>query len=156
MHFETFSNVFDKLSEGRRIEGLEWPKFDKEAIESGFNARRIDLVREFPNLAIALHKQQRPETIPDFAGQFLHESGEAILDSLVDGNVQLFRTLFQSYFYGCFLTFDKLRPNRTLPEHRLRGAVSQSLAPIADVLDISGYAYLCSELRGGESVLGRS
>lgn len=148
VHFATFSNVWDKLSEGRRIEGLEWPKFDKESIEEGFKARRVGLIREFPNMAIALQQQQRPETIPDFAGQFLHESGEAILKSLVNGNAELFRTLFKSYFYGCLLTYDKLRPNGTIPEHRLRGAVSQSLAPIADVLDISGYAYLCSELRG--------
>ena len=148
VHFATFSNVWDKLSEDRRIEGLEWPKFDKESIEVGFKARRGDLIRAFPNMAIALHQQQRPETIPDFAGQFLHESGEAILESLVDGNVELFRALFKPYFYGCLLTYDKLRPNETIPEHRLRGAVSQSLAPIADLLDISGYAYLCSELRG--------
>lgn len=148
VHFETFSKAWEKLSQGHRIEGLEWPKFHKESIEEGFNARQVSLIREFPNMAIALHQQQRPETIPDFAGQFLHESGEAILESLVDGNAQLFRALFKSYFYGCFLTFDKLKPNGTIPEHRLRGAVSQSLAPIADVLDISGYAYLCSELRG--------
>lgn len=151
VHFETFSRIWDKLTVDRRIQGLEWPKFDKETIEASFNARHVALIREFPNMAIELHQQKRAETIPDFAGQFLHESGEAILESLVDGNAQLFKALFKSYFYGCFLTFDKLRPNGTIPEHRLRGAVSQSIAPIADLLDISGYAYLCSELTGGKA-----
>lgn len=149
-HFETFSNVWAKLSEDRKIEGLEWPRFDKESIEADVEARRIGLIREFPKLAIVLYQQPRPESIPDFAGQFLHESGEAILEALVDGNAELFAAIFKPYFYGCLLTFDKLRPEGSIPAHRLRGAVSQSLAPIADVLDISGYAYLCSELRGEE------
>jgi hypothetical protein len=148
VHFETFSHVWDKLTEGRKIEGLEWPTFDREYIEKSIETRRVGLIRDFPKQAIALHSLQRPEIIPDFAGQFLHESGEAILEALADGNVDLFTSLFEPYFYGCWLTFEKLRPERSIPAHRVRWAVSQSLAPIADVVDLSGYAYLCSELRG--------
>ena len=52
----------------------------------------------------------RPESYPDFAGQFLHTVGEGLLTAMCENDCDMVKALFKGYFYGNSLQFEQLKP----------------------------------------------
>ena len=94
----------------------------------------------------------RPEGYPDYAGQFLHTSGEVVLDALLANNVELVKSIFEPYLHGCFLKFDSLRPKAASIDWRVQQDFKIAAAALLDVMDVSGYAKLLSEFHGDEAL----
>ena len=52
----------------------------------------------------------RPESYPDFAGQFLHNVGEALLTAMCENDCDMVEALFKGYFHGSTLQFEQQKP----------------------------------------------
>ena len=87
----------------------------------------------------------RPESYPDFGGQFLHTVGEALLIAMCENDCEMVETLFSRYFSGSLLQFDKQRSKQMETDWQNLNNLKIATAPLLDLMDISGYAYLLSD-----------
>jgi hypothetical protein len=89
---------------------------------------------------------KRPNTYPDFAGQFLHAVGERLLDSLVNNDDQIVNESFGYYFASSLMQFDHLRAKADFQDWRGLSAMKVAVAPILDLMSLSGYCMLLAEV----------
>lgn len=87
----------------------------------------------------------RPDNYPDFAGQFLHTVGEALITAMYENNAESVTVLFNLFLNGSVLQFQKLRPKGDVTDWRGQIEIKIAVAPLLDLLDLSGYSYLYAE-----------
>lgn len=143
--FYKIKSLFEDYLNNRKINGLQWKKFDVDEITIKLNTINKKLLIEVSKQTLESSFFERPKDYPDFFGQFLHITGEAIIDSFCDNDIDLFSQLFPQYFIGSMFKFNKLRPTTGLAEWRMNIEMKVAVSPIMDLLAISGYAKLFSE-----------
>jgi hypothetical protein len=134
------------LNTDKKIEGLLWPKLDLEKLEEG-RTKRLKRVRQLiAEHATALVQVTRPDEYPDFPGEFLHAVGEALLEAMCENDSETVNSLFPDFFCCSLLQFDRLRANVDVSDWRAETAFKIAVAPVLDLMDLSGYAILFAEL----------
>lgn len=141
-HLEKLKKIWDDISGHRYIEGLQWPSVDPNQWHKKIENRQEEILKHMAKQGTLLSLLNRPDGFPDYAGQFLHTTGEAIFEAMYEGNLDVFRSIFKTYFYGCLLQFDKLRPKDPSNDWRTKQDIKIAAAPILDMMDLSGYALL--------------
>ena len=143
---ETWGN----LDADRKIEGLQWPTFEIEKLKADSEDRQTQLLKLMSQQNMLLALFLRPEGFPDYAGQFLHTSGEVAFDALLSNKVEHLRSIFEPYLYGCLLRFYKLRPKTATTDWHVQQEFKVASAALLDVMDISGYAKLLADYHGND------
>lgn len=151
---EIWPEKWASLSSDRHIDGLPWSQFDIVSLQSDSQQRQHELLKLMSQQSMLLALISRPEGYPDYAGQFLHTSGEAVLDALLANNVELVKSVFEPYLHGCLLKFDSLRPKAASLDWRVQQDFKIAAAALLDVMDISGYAKLLSAFYENEALWG--
>ena len=82
-HTNILSQFWDDLNSDRRIEGIPWPSLDADEFMEKRRQRGRELLELMSKENLLLSLISRPESYPDFAGQFLHTVGEALLSAYV-------------------------------------------------------------------------
>ncbi len=139
-----WESAWSEMSNDRKMKELVWAKFDSESTRAALGAMRATLLKTMSGLQMQLSELERPPTYPDYAGQFLHFSGEAVIDALIDGDVDLLQDIFARYFVGCLTQFTKMQP-KDGPDWLVTQNLRIASAAVLDLLDVSGYALLLSE-----------
>lgn len=147
-----WSNKWSEVSGGRRIDGLPWTELDINLLKTESDNRQKDLLKLMSQQNIFLALLSQPENYPDYAGQFLHTSGEITFNSLLNNDINLLKSVFRSYLYGCLLRFDSLRSKLATTDWRYEQEMKIAAAALLDVMEISGYARLLSDYHGNESL----
>ena len=144
-NMNTLNQLWNNLNSDQRIEGLPWPNldFDELIAESGEREKELLKLMSEENLLLSLIS--RPQSYPDFTGQFLHTVGEASFIAMCENDCEMVETLFKRYFGGSLLQFQKLRPNELGTDQQSLNNLKIAAAPLLDLMDISGYAYLLSD-----------
>ncbi len=143
-HENVMTRLWNDLNSNRRAEGLPWPSLDINSLVQKSEQRQTELQQTTATQSILLLSISRPESYPDFAGQFLHATGEALLSALCSNDSNTVEMLFKQYFRSNFLQFERLRPKDTRPDRQSQIHIKIAVAPLLDLIDISGYAYLLS------------
>lgn len=138
------------LSDDRRVKGLPWSQFDIDSLRSDSESRQEELLKLMSQQNLLLSLLSRPQGFPDYAGQFLHTSGEVAFDALLNNKVELLESVFEPYLFGCLLRFDNLRPKSISMDWRVQQEFKIAAAALLDVMDISGYARLLADYHGNE------
>ena len=107
--------------------------------------RKKELLKLMSSENVLLSLTSRPESYPDFAGQFLHNVGEALLTAMCENDCDTVEGLFKGYFYGSSLQFEQLKPREAKLDWQSQIDLKIAVAPLLDLMDISGYAYLLSD-----------
>lgn len=149
---DMWPDKWTKLSSERRIEGLPWTQFDAEGLRSDSEGRKNELLKLMSQQNMLLALLSRPEGFPDYAGQFLHTSGEMAFDALLINNFNFLKSVFEPYLLGCLLRFDNLRPKSVSTDWRVQQEVKIAAAALLDVMDVSGYARLLADYHGNEEL----
>lgn len=136
---------WSELSGGKKIEGLPWSDFEKEGLEQLGKNRKIVLLKLMSQHSLRLDLLEKPEGFPDYSGQFLHASGESSLEALLSNDFNLLENIFKMYLLGCITRFEKLRPQSVKEDWRVQQEFKVSVAPLLDLMEISGYAKLMSD-----------
>ena len=144
-HMDTLNDFWSDLNSDRRIEGIPWPNLDIEELVEKCRQRHKELLKLMSEENLLLSLISRPESYPDFAGQFLHTVGEALFVAMVENDCELIETIFGHYFGGSLLQFDKLRSEELGTDWQNLNNLKIAAAPLLDLMDISGYAYLLSD-----------
>lgn len=140
-----WSKTWNELSSERYIDGLPWSQLDLEELRSKSDARQNELLSQMSKQNILLALIDRPENYPDYAGQFLHTSGEVAFDALLENDAPLLKNVFEPYLHGVLLQFDKLRPTILATDWHAQQDFKIAAAPLLDLIDISGYAKLMAD-----------
>ena len=111
-----------------------------------YKQRDKELLELISEESVLFSLTSRPDSYPDFAGQFLHTVGEALFSAMCGNDCNTVEALFKRYFGGCLLQYENLRPNEDGIDRHTINNLKIAAASLLDLMDISGYAYLFSDL----------
>jgi hypothetical protein len=136
--------TWTSLTKVKRVDGLLWAEVNIDALRSVMASRRKKLVTLMSAKALMLDRGDET-SYPDYSGQFLNICADACLDACIANDNSTLAAIFPRYLTGCLVSFDRLRPKggtdwRAQQEFRVAAAV------VLDVMDVSGYAKLLSEV----------
>jgi hypothetical protein len=88
--------------------------------------------------------RERSEDMPDYLGEAVHRVGEASFSALVANDAELLGRLFPTYFVGVLTVVDRIREQAA--DWDAQQAATAMAEPVADLMDISGFALILSDL----------
>ena len=144
-HKDVLNQFWNDLNSDRRVERTPWPSLDLDELIEKSGQRDKELLELMLKENILRSLISRPESYPDFAGQFLHTVGEALLHAMCENDCDTIETLFDRYFHGSLLQFEQLRSEQTASDWQDQGNFKVAAGSLLDLIAISGYAYLFSE-----------
>ena len=142
---EIWPNKWSNLSDEKKIEGLPWSDFEFDKLGQASKERRSELLRLMSTQNLMLSLLKRPDGFPDYAGQFLHTSGEVLFEALLNNDQDLLSNVFKMYLFGCIMRFDNLRPKSASLDWRAQQEFKIAAAPLIDLMELSGYAKLMAD-----------
>jgi len=145
-NFPQLENRWNDLNSVRLIEGLPWAKVDLDELREVLDSRRKQIVIQMAEVGETLSASDRPDSYPDFAGQFLHAVGEELLSAMVKNDESTVNAIFPAAFAGALRQYDRLSKAIDFSDWRGTVASKIAVAPILDVMQLSGYCILLSEL----------
>ena len=151
-HTNALIQFWRDLSSDQRIKDLSWPSLDVDALMKKSRQRDKVLLELMSQENLLLSLISRPESYPDFAGQFLHAVGEALLRTMCENDCDTIEELFNRYFHGSLLQFEQLRSEETASDWQYQSNFKVAAGPLLDLMAISGYGYLLSEYHDTSSI----
>jgi len=144
-HVYKIEESWNEIDAVRRIDGLDWSHIDFEGARKKILMRQKELLDHMALENTLLSLGDRPAEFPDYAGQFLHVIGEALIDALCAADIAKVQSLYRPYFIGCMMQFEKLRPRKKDTDWRTQIDIKVASAPLLDLMDVSGYARLLAD-----------
>jgi hypothetical protein len=139
-----FVSVWEASADKNKIDGLKWPKFDLNIFKDEVKEWPVGLLDEMSTLSSKLTEWTYSDNFPDYTGKFLHFTGNFIVNNLINVG-KLSQKSYASYFYSSLRMFDILRvPEKEDPEWLIKNKLQLAVAPIIELIAISGYVYISS------------
>ncbi|MFA5840257.1 MAG: hypothetical protein WC890_06360 [Candidatus Margulisiibacteriota bacterium] len=132
---------------------LPFPIIDWDAIKSKIDGAHSQLVENIAKSISSLSQIKHENNIPDYFGQAYNIVCRECYAALLNSNAVLFNHLFPLLFYGSLSAHDKLRSETKDMNQELSLAVT--FDPLKDVMELSGYALIYSELYDVPDVWGK-
>ena len=151
-HFSFFKRYADSLSSTRHLTDLPWPDIKPALWSEALRGLREKLVLAVASHIVLLSASQRPEGVPDYLGQFIHETGENLFDSLLAQQAGVAQALIRPYLAGTLVLFERMKPTAPKADVWTEQKLQIAAAPILDILELSGYGKLLSELHADEQL----
>ena len=124
-------------------------KLDINDLKKKKNEREKELLKLMSEENVLLSLISRPESYPDFAGQFLSNVGEALLRAMCGNDCDTVEALFKGYLGGSLLQFERLRSEQGTSDWQRQSNLKIATDPLLDLMDMSGYVYLLSDYHDG-------
>lgn len=141
-----FKTYADSLKASRHLMGLQWPDIDPELWFKEAGGLRDKAGLTVANHIASLSISQKPEGLPDYLGQFIHETGENLFNSLLERRSGEVQALIRPYMTGTLVLFDKMKPGAPEFNAWTEQKLQIAAAPVLDILELSGYGKLLAEL----------
>ncbi len=136
----------------KKIEGILWPDYDHQKLLLHIENRKLELLKSMSLQVLKFSLIDRPPGFPDYSGQFLHTFGEACLESLLKGKVELLDDVFKGYLIGCIARFESLLPKINPGDWRAQREIKIACAPLLDLMDLSGYGRLMADFHENQKL----
>ena len=147
MRLNELKAAHESITGNRRTEeDMVWRTVDFSAYQKKCDEHCKKTLQRMAMLAPILLQFRRPEWVPDYPGQFMRYIGDEAMHSLIDNDVETLRLFFASYSTACFQQFYRMREKIESWDERAIIKVRAAFAPLRDLLSLSGYACLMSEL----------
>jgi hypothetical protein len=145
-HFrvEKLHDWFTAFSTLRRVPDIPWPDFDAKNTHQRIEAVRDRLLIVLANSVPGIAALPPSKDIPDYLGQAYVMLADECYRSMAIGDEALFTKLFHPFFVVATAVQDRLRVQ--LKDYEPKTAVIYVTEPIEDLMAISGYALVYSEL----------
>ncbi len=141
-HFAKFKTRYEELLLLNRSWEYEWPKIDWDGFEKRIDVLRQELVSALAKSSTELAKLPTGESWPDFFGHAYTVLSEECFTAMADGNEELFCVVFPAFFKLALEGNERLRKRFLADAHNIQ----LSIEPLADLMALSGYAAVFSEL----------
>lgn len=133
----------DNLEKDRSIKGLPWSEWNWEKYEEHLNTFHDEMIIAYVSHIGAMFSWKESSNLPDYFGKTVIFAGEECIKSLDINNPVLFSKLFEKYFGGILITFEKMRI--TSKDLRPEQFMLLLAEPLMDLFYVSGYSLLYSE-----------
>jgi hypothetical protein len=143
---ETINTSFEQYSMFRRVQDIPWPTIPYEDCKLRIVKTRERVISNFAKSSVQLAKMPSKQNWPDYFGQCYSVLAEECSSLMAQGNEALFNQIFPAFFNATLAAHDRLRSELTGRSDQT--AVVYMTEPIEDLLQISGYALVYSELDG--------
>ncbi len=141
-HFTKFKDLHNAYEAFNRSKEYEWPKIDWEGFQKRITALRGHLVRALALSSNELACIPESQPWPDYFGHAYTVLGEESFGAMGSGNEELFQALFPAFFNLVLRANAKLRQKFISDRRNIRLSVD----PLVDLMAISGFAAVFSEL----------
>jgi hypothetical protein len=145
-HLSFFKAGSDALVAARHLTDRPWPDLKPELWIAATQKSRERLIRAVARHIVLLAASQKPEGVPDYLGQFVHETGENLFDALLGRRAGEARALIRPYLAGTLVLFEGMKPSAPKPDVWTEQKLQIAAAPVLDILELSGYGKLFAEL----------
>lgn len=145
-HVDRIHACYDRLSTLHLVKDIPWPSPDWGGFSKRVLTVKEALVTNLAKSSIALAKMPFQKTWPDYFGQSFLVLAEECDNAMAAGNETLFKKIFPAYFNTALQAHDRLRIE--IGSRTDQAALVFITEPIEDLLHISGYALIYSELDG--------
>ena len=141
-----FNMQWQDLSSDRKLKDSPWPELDATVLEQkrGHHGKAMLMSMSEPETLQSLIAA-RTETLPDFAGQFLHTIGEALVDAVCNNESDRFSELFVRFLKGTMGELASHLEQEANADLELENKLKVAVAPLLDLMTVSGLAYLFSD-----------
>jgi hypothetical protein len=146
VHLEKARKCVDELNALRKVADIQWTEIAWKDLHEAVHEAFRTLIRTAAGILPVLEKAPSSRYWPDYFGQLYSVVAREAYFAMRRGDDLLFTKLFPPLFVSCILANQKLREQ--LKERDARTMLSLSIGPIEDIIALSGYAKLFSELDG--------
>jgi len=144
VHFPSIKKLIEEFEEIVINKDLPWPVLDwnqmKDKVDNSHDKLVENLAKCIPSLSLIEHR----EKFPDFFGQAYHIVCQDCYESMILKKINKFKNIFPLLFFGSFKAYEKL--SKTIKDLQLEPRLIISLDPLIDIMELSGYAKIYSEL----------
>jgi len=151
-NFTYLEKTWNNLKSSRKIDYTDWGEIDIEDLKLQLAVNKQIILESMGNVCMQLGVEKQSDEYPDYFGQFTTILGNELLDILLSGNIEFFRALYAYYFVNCFIAFDKHKSFDLRASILLDYNYKIAVAPILELIDLSGYAKLMSEFHGKQEL----
>jgi hypothetical protein len=146
-HFPVIADKLNKLGDvSLVIKDIPCSKTDWEVINNKILEAHDKLVQIQAKCLPALSLLKKQKTMPDVFGQTYNTVCQEVYRSLADNKEDKFKALFPLLFFGAIMASENLKID--LRDRDVEVLISIVSEPLLDLLYISGYAKIYSELYG--------
>jgi len=143
---------FEALNAAKHLSDLQWPKFDKADWVEKVGKLRTRLNRSMALHILLLKDSETVTGVPDYLGQFIHETAENLVDALLRKETSEVQALFAPLLMGTLALFERMRPTDPTFDVWTEQKLQIAAAPVIDLLELSGFSKLSSELHSEEKL----
>jgi hypothetical protein len=134
------------LNTFRKVQDIAWTEISWKDLHEAVQEAYKNLMRTAAYILPTLEKVPPSRYWPDYFGQLYSVVAREAYFAMRRGDESLFKQLFTPLFVSCILANQKLREQ--LKERDARTMLVLSSGPVEDIIALSGYAKLFSELNG--------
>jgi len=145
-HFPKLKRANEQLMKHYVLRDLKWPDWELDAFAKIIEDTRSELVVLSANTLPFLALKERNEEVPDYFGQAYNTVYSQAHYLLQKNDPDQFREIFPPLFFSAIQAYERLRKHPKLQQQESITLIGFSTEPIMDLLDISGYAKIYSEL----------
>ena len=146
-HVGKIHACYDRLSTFYLVKDIPWPSPDWDDLSKRVLTVKEALITNLAKASVTLAEMPFRKTLPDYFGQSFLVLAEECNNAMAIGNDTLFNKIFPAYFVAALKAHDRLRTEIGTGTNQ-EAALVFITEPIEDLLHISGYALIYSELDG--------
>jgi hypothetical protein len=148
IHFDKIALIEAEYESARVLQDiLGWPAKQADVLKEQIIAIQQEHEIAVAKEAHSLVGLKRPSHVPDFAGEFLCRTAQMVLEALCRNDVPVFSAVFPLFFQASIKkTTALLNPSEGDSRNEERQLVNLAMGPLFDLIELSGYANLISEL----------
>jgi len=139
-----FEQLVASLKTTKVDDSLKWPYFDWEGYRDKLEDANIKLIEISANCLPKLSEIEWEEDVPDLFGEIYHTICKACYDFMLLKKKEHFKLIFTSLFESSLKAPEIIR--RCLENTQIDEKVALMFEPILDIIELSGYAIIYSEL----------
>jgi hypothetical protein len=145
LNFGVFVGFIGHIEKARILGDLPWPTWKledwKDRIKRLAKLNAVEQARQSARLATRV----RPTKLPDFAGEFLHSTAEALIDALISSDDETFNALVPYYFFASLSKVRDLISKMDTSDWINSPQARIAAGPLSDLTELTGYALLFSD-----------
>lgn len=133
------------LQERCILQDLPWPTYEWDEYADRMNAAKHELEKIMAQCLYGIIDKPLHPDLPDLIGEVTSKTGEACFDALQRGDAKAFAILFPAYMHGAITCSNRTEKVLGITEEQF---AHRRCVPTLDLLHLSGYALMYSELHG--------
>lgn len=150
MQFYKIEVILNEYEEERKIDGLDWKKFNLKNLKEKDNLLRKKCMLEIGSV---LHKigKREDERFPDIFGYFLQLTSDNLLELSIEKHFTILKEIYASFLISSFMKYEDLKPNFTEInelDFRKENEFIVAFHPIINLMEITGLIKVILEFYG--------